>query len=80
MRANLLLVLLLLAFLSAMFLALASLALAVLALAISALDWALLCELGPSGWKSIVSMGGAVKLRPAANRKVLGSVENWKVG
>jgi hypothetical protein len=58
---------LLLAFLSAAFLALASRALAVRALAFSALDCVLLWELGPPGWKSIVSRGGAVKLRPAEN-------------
>lgn len=74
-----LLVSLLLDFLSATFLALASRALAVRALAFSTFDCVLLmvaCELGASGWKLIVSRGGAVKLQPAENRKVLGSVEN----
>ena len=76
----LLLVSLLLTFLSAAFRALASLALAVLARALSALDWLLLllegCELGPPGWKSILSTGGGEKVLPAENWNVLGSVEN----
>jgi hypothetical protein len=80
MRADLLLVLSLLAFFSAIFLALASLAFAVLALALSAFDWVLLvvvaCELGPSGWKSMLSRGGRMKLLPAENWNELGSVEN----
>jgi hypothetical protein len=62
---------LLLAFLSAAFLALASRAFAVRALALSAFDWVLLvvaCELGPTGWKSMLSSGGGTKLLPAENR------------
>jgi hypothetical protein len=66
-RADFLVLSVLLAFLSAAFLALASRALAVRALAFSALDCVLLWELGPPSWKSIVSRGGAVKLRPAEN-------------
>lgn len=80
MRADfLVLSVLLLAFLSAAFLALASRALAVRALALSAFDWVLLmvaCELGPSGWKSIVSSVCGAKLLPAENRNVFGSSEN----